>query len=104
MGYLWLKDGDIDQPITLVDLWPHTGRWHQLRLHMRSVGHAIVGDRRHGCRIALEVAESAKLGLMLAAVELVVPHIAVPSVEKGTGSKPVTSGVDVLKASCIDGT
>ena len=33
--------------ITTVDLWPITGRKHQLRRHMQSIGHFIVGDRRH---------------------------------------------------------
>ena len=32
------------RPCSLVWLVPHTGRRHQLRLHMASVGHAIVGD------------------------------------------------------------
>ena len=30
---------------TLVFIYPHTGRTHQIRVHMRSVGHPIVGDR-----------------------------------------------------------
>jgi len=33
--------------ITTVDLWPITGRKHQLRRHLQSIGHFIVGDRRH---------------------------------------------------------
>ena len=34
--------------LTCVDLWPHTGRLHQLRRHMKSIGHSIVGDSEHG--------------------------------------------------------
>ena len=34
--------------MTVVDLWPQTGRRHQLRKHMRSLGHSIVGDKRYG--------------------------------------------------------
>lgn len=30
--------------ITTVDLWPITGRQHQLRIHCASLGHPIVGD------------------------------------------------------------
>lgn len=30
--------------VTLVHLTPHTGRRHQLRVHMQSIGHPIVGD------------------------------------------------------------
>tara|TARA_B100000809_G_scaffold91900_1_gene90383 strand:- start:323 stop:1234 length:912 start_codon:yes stop_codon:yes gene_type:complete len=31
--------------LTLVDLYPITGRTHQLRIHMSSLGHPIVGDK-----------------------------------------------------------
>lgn len=30
--------------LTTVDLWPRTGRKHQLRLHMAHIGHPIAGD------------------------------------------------------------
>jgi 23S rRNA pseudouridine1911/1915/1917 synthase len=33
---------------TLVDLHPHTGRTHQLRVHMAYLGHPISGDRVYG--------------------------------------------------------
>ncbi|KAL3801375.1 hypothetical protein HJC23_006985 [Cyclotella cryptica] len=34
--------------VTRIELTPHTGRGHQLRLHMASLGHPIVGDEMHG--------------------------------------------------------
>ena len=34
--------------VTRVELMPHTGRGHQLRLHMASLGHSILGDDMHG--------------------------------------------------------
>lgn len=34
---------------TLVRATPHTGRTHQLRVHLAHVGHAIVGDKLYGC-------------------------------------------------------
>ena len=37
-----------DMNVTRVVLTPHTGRGHQLRLHMASLGHAIIGDDMHG--------------------------------------------------------
>jgi 23S rRNA pseudouridine1911/1915/1917 synthase len=35
---------------TTVELYPKTGRTHQLRVHMSSIGHPIVGDRLYGGR------------------------------------------------------
>ena len=34
---------------SLVELIPHTGRYHQLRKHMAHIFHPILGDRPHGC-------------------------------------------------------
>lgn len=34
---------------TLVDLFLETGRTHQIRVHMSSIGHPIVGDKIYGC-------------------------------------------------------
>jgi tRNA pseudouridine65 synthase len=33
---------------SLVRLYPHTGRHHQIRRHLAHVSHPIVGDRKHG--------------------------------------------------------
>lgn len=43
--YITTKSGKI--PYTRVLLYPHTGRGHQLRLHMAVLGHAILGDTLH---------------------------------------------------------
>lgn len=37
---------------TRLFLFPHTGRSHQLRLHLKSLGHPIVGDALYGHRDA----------------------------------------------------
>jgi 23S rRNA pseudouridine1911/1915/1917 synthase len=34
--------------VSLVSCRLHTGRTHQIRVHMRSIGHAVVGDGRYG--------------------------------------------------------
>jgi 23S rRNA pseudouridine1911/1915/1917 synthase len=34
--------------ITTLDLFPETGRTHQLRLHLAQIGHPILGDTAHG--------------------------------------------------------
>ena len=31
-----------------MDLWPHTGRTHQLRIHMAQLGFPILGDSLYG--------------------------------------------------------
>ena len=41
-------DNDVSNTTTRVELTPHTGRGHQLRLHMASLGYPIVGDDMHG--------------------------------------------------------
>eukprot|EP01031_Cornospumella_fuschlensis_P039834 gene39834-48503_t len=69
VGRLDAEEGEVDSPIkgkrgltrykvikttrslqgdylTLVDLWPITGRKHQLRRHMKLIGHPIIGDKR----------------------------------------------------------
>ncbi|NLW87259.1 MAG: RluA family pseudouridine synthase [Planctomycetes bacterium] len=33
---------------TLVELYPQTGRTHQLRVHMSAIGHPMIGDRMYG--------------------------------------------------------
>ena len=40
--------GAPDGGYTLVELTPETGRMHQLRVHMTSIGHGIVGDPVYG--------------------------------------------------------
>lgn len=37
-----------DEGTTLVQLWPETGRTHQLRVHLAHLGHPILGDRLYG--------------------------------------------------------
>jgi len=37
-------------PFTLVELVLHTGRTHQIRVHMRFIGHPVVGDTLYGAR------------------------------------------------------
>ncbi len=33
---------------SLIEVFPETGRFHQIRRHMASIGHPIVGDTSHG--------------------------------------------------------
>ena len=58
---------DLEARTTRVELEPVTGRSHQLRVHLLSIGHAIVGD-------ALYAPQHAVPRLMLHASALTIPH------------------------------
>jgi 23S rRNA-/tRNA-specific pseudouridylate synthase len=86
------NNADHNYNLTLVDLFPHTGRKHQLRRHCRKIGYPIVGDPRYGLErddaaLALSIhhadtatsgttvaGEPVQLSLMLAAVDLKLLH------------------------------
>lgn len=55
---------------TIVDVWPATGRYHQIRRHLASIGHPIVGDEEYCPRQMLDSSN----GLFLWAAEVVFPH------------------------------
>jgi 23S rRNA pseudouridine1911/1915/1917 synthase len=40
--------GTFAKGFTLVELYPQTGRTHQLRVHLSYIGHPIVGDTIYG--------------------------------------------------------
>jgi RluA family pseudouridine synthase len=55
---------------TTVDLWPQTGRTHQLRIHMAELGHPILGDGLYGPEGGVLKGK----GLFLRALALDFPH------------------------------
>ncbi len=68
-GYRTLAAGD---EAALLELRPHTGRMHQLRVHMSALGRPIAGDSRYGG--ALTLVGAAVPRLMLHARSLSFPH------------------------------
>ena len=56
----------------LVELSPETGRMHQLRVHLASIGRPIAGDVRYGGALALAGAPVPRLMLHAAALDF--PH------------------------------
>ena len=56
----------------LLELRPETGRMHQLRVHLASIGSPIAGDARYGG--ALRLANAPVPRLMLHAASLEFPH------------------------------
>jgi tRNA pseudouridine32 synthase/23S rRNA pseudouridine746 synthase len=57
-GYRTLAASD---EAAFVELRPHTGRMHQLRVHMASVGRPIAGDARYGGALVLAGAPAPRL-------------------------------------------
>lgn len=45
--YLYVHGKHRDE-LTLVKVMPKTGRTHQIRVHMSSIGHSVVGDKLYG--------------------------------------------------------
>ena len=43
-----IGEGDQEMPISLVELNLETGRTNQIRVHMQSIGHPVMGDRKYG--------------------------------------------------------
>lgn len=57
---------------TWLALRPHTGRTHQLRAHMKAIGHPILGDPKYGDEASAALSEG--LRLQLHARRLDLPH------------------------------
>lgn len=60
--------------MTVVDLYPVTGRRHQLRKHMKALGHAIWGDIRYGRSIVADKNDDVHSRLCLWHIEIALPH------------------------------
>ena len=67
-----------------MELSPQTGRMHQLRVHMASIGRPIAGDARYGGALAVEGQPIPRL--MLHATQLSFPH---PSGGQSTIEAPI---------------
>ncbi|MEY4512130.1 MAG: hypothetical protein RLZZ450_4252 [Pseudomonadota bacterium] len=54
---------------SLVELFPRTGRQHQLRVHLSAIGHSIVGDKLYGPEKEAPFLETIETGLTPSLVE-----------------------------------
>ncbi len=49
-----LGSGEVDGvKFSYLDVFPHTGRTHQIRVHLKAVGHAILGDKLYAPKATL---------------------------------------------------
>lgn len=60
--------------VSWVEMSPHTGRTHQLRVHARSIGNPIVGDPKYPDEAGREAPGGVQRKLHLHARRIVVPH------------------------------
>jgi 23S rRNA-/tRNA-specific pseudouridylate synthase len=63
--------GPLGRGYSLLEVSPRTGRRHQIRAHLYSIGHPIVGDRRYG-DVKVQ-SEYPRLMLHAASIEFVLP-------------------------------
>lgn len=60
---------------SLIEATLHTGRTHQIRLHLKYLGHPILGDNVYGTKPSKNFSESLRIGrLMLHSKQLGFPH------------------------------
>jgi 23S rRNA pseudouridine1911/1915/1917 synthase len=79
-------------------LYPRTGRTHQLRVHLTSLGHPILGDHTYGGRKVCTIADVEIPRVMLHARTLGFTHPVTGKVEDFT--RPVPSDMETVMSAC----
>jgi len=67
--------------VTFMALRPHTGRTHQLRAHMKAIGHPILGDPKYSDEKSPQLSEGLKLQLHARSVMLPHPSVGMLFIE-----------------------
>lgn len=68
-----VTDRDSKLGVSRLVLRPHTGRTHQLRVHMQHIGHPIVGDLLYGAQCENAARQSRRLMLHASTLQLMHP-------------------------------
>lgn len=50
-----------NQKIALLKAWPVTGRTHQIRLHLQSIGYPVIGDQQYFSKMSREISNKYKI-------------------------------------------
>jgi 23S rRNA pseudouridine1911/1915/1917 synthase len=58
--------------VTLCQVAIHTGRTHQIRVHLKSIGHVVLGDKTYGWRLDVRLPKPPRV--MLHAARLGFTH------------------------------
>ena len=66
------REGDGEAAVTRLELKPVTGRTHQLRVHLMSIGHPIIGDPLYAP--ALSAARHGRMHLHAMRIAFIHPH------------------------------
>ena len=77
-------------PVTLVECKLETGRTHQIRVHMQSIGHPLFGDPTYGGNVAVKGAPGGKYNAFLRNMFAALPRQALHA--KTLGFTHPTSG------------
>ncbi|MGR4867219.1 RluA family pseudouridine synthase [Caulobacter sp. LARHSG274] len=67
--------------VTWMALRPHTGRTHQLRAHMKAIGHPILGDPKYSDEKSAPLSEGLKLQLHARSILLPHPSVGMLAIE-----------------------
>lgn len=72
-----IKEGEIDgHPVSIVEVYLVTGRSHQIRVHMASIGHPLLGDLKYGTKESIALSKALRLkGQLLHAYKLAFPKL-----------------------------
>ena len=75
--------------VTLAEVFPHTGRTHQIRVHCAALGHPVAGDRKYGDRdLNLRLRSSGLKRLFLHAASIRIAGPGLPEVIVRAGLEP----------------
>jgi 23S rRNA pseudouridine1911/1915/1917 synthase len=101
--FVRLAEGSIGpRPVSLVECRLHTGRTHQIRVHMRHIGHSIVADALYG---GLSDARCARQALHAWQLALLHPASAKPvawRVRPPADMREVIQAAGIDLESCVD--